>query len=89
MGTKMSLSRYAFIVKGPGFCLNEHTAEIRSEQFSARIVGVPDYSSALLAAQELINDGIQLIELCGGFTQLEADELQILTGKSIPIDVVK
>jgi hypothetical protein len=85
----MQISRYAFIVKGPDYFPEQHTSEIRSPQFSTRIVGVSDYRTALLTAEQLIADGIQLIELCGGFTESEAVELRLSTGKRIPIGVVK
>ncbi|WP_316679514.1 DUF6506 family protein [Ralstonia chuxiongensis] len=85
----MQLSRYAFIVKGPDYFPEQHTSELRSPKFSTRVVGVSDYQTALLIAEQLIADGIQLIELCGGFTESEAVELQLSTGKKIPIGVVK
>lgn len=85
----MTLSRYAFIVKGPGYVSDEHTVEIRSQEFNTRVVGVSDFPMALSVVQQLIADDIQLIELCGGFTQSEADELRALTGDAVPINGVK
>ena len=85
----MQISRYAFIVKGPGYFAAEHAAEIRSQEFSTKIVGVSDFHAAIPVAQQLIADGIQLIELCGGFTEAEAEKLRRETGKKIPIGVVK
>lgn len=86
---KTQIFRYGFIVKGPGYFPDKHTAEISSEAFSTRVVGVSDYLSAILVAQQLVADGIQLIELCGGFTQSEADTLRKLAENKIVIDLVR
>lgn len=85
----MQISRYAFLVKGPGYFPAEHTAEIRSQEFSTKVVGVSDFHAALPTVQQLIADGVQLIELCGGFTEVEAEELRRKTGRKIPIGAIK
>jgi alanine racemase len=72
----MTLTRYAFIIKAPGYQASEHTATLASEQFNTQIVGVADLPSAIQAAQSLIQTGVQLIELCGGFSEEEAAQLR-------------
>ncbi len=84
----MPLLRFAFIVKGPGYSPGEHRAEIASPQFCTRVVGVGNLASAISAAQELIDQGVQLIELCGGFSESEAAELRQQTGCKVPVGVV-
>ncbi|MES2949759.1 MAG: DUF6506 family protein [Pseudomonadota bacterium] len=84
----MPLLCFAFIVKGPGYLPGEHCAEIASPQFCTRVVGVCDLASAISAAQQLIDQGVQLIELCGGFSEGEAAELRQQTGNKVPVGVV-
>lgn len=84
----MPLLRFGFIVKGPGYSPSEHSAEIASPQFCTRVVGVGDLASAVSAAQELIDQGVQLIELCGGFSESEAAELRQQTENRVPVGVV-
>lgn len=84
----MPLLRFAFIVKGPGYSPGEHRAELTSPQFSTRVVGVGDLVSAISVARELIDQGVQLIELCGGFSEDKAAELRQHTGNKVPVGVV-
>jgi Family of unknown function (DUF6506) len=85
----MPLSRFAFIVKGPGYsACKEHTAEVSSELFTTYVVGVSNLPSAILAAQQLVLKGTQLIELCGAFSESEATEIRDQTENKIPIGVV-
>ena len=84
----MPLSRFAFIVKAPGYSPSEHVVEISSEHFSTRVVGVSSLSSAIQVAHQLVAGGIQLIELCGGFSEDEAQHLRVQIEDRVPIGVV-
>ena len=84
----MPLTRYAFIVKGPGYAPERHVADFQSELFRTRIVGVSDLASAIDVARRLVDEGIQLIELCGGFRESEAREVREGIGNAIPVGVV-
>jgi Family of unknown function (DUF6506) len=72
----MPLSNYGFIIKAPGYTPDLHDTKLVSSQFSTRVVGVSDVAAAVTAAQKLVADGIQLIELCGCFTLPEAQILR-------------
>jgi hypothetical protein len=72
----VKLSKYAFIVKGGGYQPFEHRADLKTADFETRVVGVSNTSSACLVAEGLVQDGIQLIELCGGFTLEEAEKIR-------------
>lgn len=85
----MPLSRFAFIVKAPGYSAATHTATLDSAQFSTRVVGVGDLDDAMRAAASLVSDGIQLIELCGGFTAAEADAIRAHIRSAVPVGVVR
>ena len=51
-------------------------------------MGVADLASALLVANEQAQSGTQLIELCGGFTQAEADQVRRRVSPAIPVGSV-
>lgn len=84
----MTLSRFAFIVKGPGYAPADHVVQLNSPLFRTQVVGVSNTQDALLAAHQLIAEGVQLIELCGGFTSSEAEQLRDQTQNRVPIGVV-
>jgi hypothetical protein len=84
----MSLSRFTFIVKAPGYSPEVHRAVLSSEHFTTVVVGVSDLASAILVAKEQAQSGSQLIELCGGFTQREATQVRHQLPASIPVGAV-
>lgn len=85
----MPLSKFAMIIKGPGYAPEIHRACLASTCFSTAIVGVSSFEQALLAAQQLAQDGVQLIELCGGFSPEEAETLKAALTPRIPVGVVR
>jgi Family of unknown function (DUF6506) len=84
----MPLSRFGFIIKAPGYSAIEHNAELRSDAFTTRVVGVSTIQSAMEAAALMVAGRVELIELCGGFTQAEAQLVRDAIGDKIPIGVV-
>lgn len=84
----MLLKKFAFIVKAPGYSAEKHSTELSSAQFSTRIVGVSHLDEAITIARQLIDEGVQLIELCGGFSQSDRVTVQDQTGHKIPVGVV-
>jgi Family of unknown function (DUF6506) len=85
----MPLTHFAFIVKGPGYDPKVHRASLDSAQFQTVIVGVSNLIEAIQIAVELRNAGSQLIELCGGFSGADADEIQTRVGPNILVGVVR
>lgn len=84
----MLLERFGFIVTGAGLDPARHRTEIRSEQFTAVMVGVTAPEEAIPVAQQMLGDGIQLIELCGGFGPVwTAKVIEVLHG-AIPVGSV-
>lgn len=63
----MALQRFGFIVMGPGYDPAQHSATLASPLITTTVVGVPSQEHALAVARQMVRDGIQLIELCGGF----------------------
>ncbi|WP_413737018.1 DUF6506 family protein [Sodalis sp. RH21] len=72
----MVQTRYAFIIKAPGYRRNTHAAHMASPAFDAEFIGVEDVEEAMAAAEALIAAGTQVIELCGGFSAQEATLLR-------------
>lgn len=85
----MSLSRFAMIIKGRGYDPHIHREEMASPFFATTIVCVSSFEQAVPVVQELAEQGIQLIELCGGFSPDEADQLQSSLIQPVPIGVVR
>jgi hypothetical protein len=52
------------------------------------LVPVPDASVAAKVAVELVDDGIQFIELCGGFGPVGAAKVIEATGGRVPVGSV-
>lgn len=63
----MSLERFGFIVTGAGLDPEKDRTQISSDRFTAVMVGVERPVQAIPVARQMVADGIQLIELCGGF----------------------
>jgi 2-keto-3-deoxy-6-phosphogluconate aldolase len=84
----MALKTFAFIVRGPGYESDTHTATLASDLFLTHVIGVATYEDAERTARKLVAEGVQLIELCGSFTRDEATRLYHAIEKAIPIGVV-
>jgi Family of unknown function (DUF6506) len=82
------LCRFAFIVKAPGYTAATHAVTLDSAQFSTRVIGVRDLDDAMQAAASLVGNGVQLIELCGGFTGAEAKVIRAHIRSAVPVGLV-
>jgi hypothetical protein len=67
---QMALSRFGFIVTGRGLDPSVHRQEMTSGAFTMITVGVSRPEQGVAVAQALVAEGIQLLELCGGFGPL-------------------
>ena len=85
----MALERYGFIVKSADLDMFKHQGHIASEQFNMSISGVRDVNEAILVAQEMLTRRVQLIELCGGFSTDEAQQIRDAINDHIPVGVVQ
>jgi hypothetical protein len=83
------LSRVAFIVRGPGYHPEVHRTSFVSPSFSTVFVGVSSVDEATAIAAALADEGVQIIELCGGFTATEARRVRSRLGGSVPVGVVR
>lgn len=85
----MQLINFAMIIKGPGYDPVVHRASLNSPLFSTTVVCVSHFEEAVSVAAELHRQGIQLIELCGGFTPEQAAAIHRSIDAQIPVGVVR
>jgi 2-keto-3-deoxy-6-phosphogluconate aldolase len=66
----MALSKFGFIVTGAGLDPARHRVTMSSGAFEMIAVGVAKPEQGVAVALALVSEGVQLIELCGGFGPL-------------------
>lgn len=57
----------AFIFVAPEVDYKKHSTEIDTPALTLYVVGVKNYDEAEIVAKELVNNGVQALELCAGF----------------------
>ncbi len=80
--------QYAFVVKAPAYEMATHHATLESPEWRTRVVGVSSQSGALAAVDRLVEDGVEIIELCGGFSPEEAAEIRERAGPAVSVGLV-
>lgn len=84
----MALSRFGFLVTGPGLQPFMHHSVLRSAQFEVHTVGVSNPADGAAAAQLLLKEGVQLIELCGGFGPMGTARVLAAVNGAVPVGSV-
>ena len=86
----MTFSKWAFIYLGTGGeDPTRDRAVIEASGLTTTLVAVPDAASAPKVAAELVADGAQLLELCGGFGPgVHAEVVAAVEGR-VPVGQVK
>ncbi len=79
----MALERFGFIVCGEDFEQVQPT-----QSFYMKVVGVKQLDDAVNAAKDMVADGIQLIELCGGFSPVIVGKVIEAIDGAVPVGVV-
>jgi len=79
----LALTKFGFIVTGDDFVQYQGT-----EKFSMKVVGVSDASQGVAVAREMVSEGIQLIELCGGFGPVWTGKIIEATEHAVPVGSV-
>lgn len=84
----MALKRFGFIVTGDGLDPSINRVEMASDSFVMVAVGVSRAAEANTVAGEMVADGVQLIELCGGFGPAATASVLETIGHAVPIGSV-
>lgn len=84
----MSLTRFGFLVTGAGLDPARDRTELRSEQFHMTVIGMSAAEDGPAAAAELVRDGVQLIELCGGFGPVHTAAIIAAIDHRVPVGSV-
>ena len=84
----MALSKFGFIVTGAQLDPAQHRQQMRSAAFEMTTVGVSSPAQAAAVAQQLVREGVQLIELCGGFGPKGTAQVQEAIGHAVPVGAV-
>lgn len=82
----MAFTQGAFIYLGAG---EEHPdrdrAVLKTKGLTTTIVAVPSPEAAVTVAKELVADGAQSLELCGGFGTKTVAEVVEAVGSRVPV----
>ena len=83
----MKFNNYAFIYLCPGFSPENNTSVSKNDQATFTAVGLDfaDKAKVIDVAKQLIADGVQMIELCGGFGPTWIVKIQEAIDYTIPI----
>jgi 2-keto-3-deoxy-6-phosphogluconate aldolase len=84
----MALTRFGFIVTGNGYDPAEHATTLESPRIVTTIVGVSRPEQALEVALAMVADGVQLIELCGGFGPIWTARVIAAIDGAVPVGAV-
>lgn len=82
------IKHYGFIVKAESYNADHDKAVMDTASFSTNMIGVSSDEQAIRAAQTMIKNGIQVIELCGGFGSESAEKIIARLETNIPIGYV-
>lgn len=84
----MNINNYGFIILAPDYNPTKQHAILENEYFRTEVVGVNSVEEAVEVSRELISQGVQLIELCGGFGEEKANKVIDSLKSDIPIGFV-
>ena len=79
----MALTKFGFIVTGDNFEQVQGTSN-----FQMKVVGVSTPEQGIAVAKQMVSEGIQLIELCGGFSPVWAGKIIEAINYAVPVGVV-
>lgn len=84
----MALTKFGFIVTGKGLDATRNRMQMRSEHFEMIAIGVTKPEEGIAAARALVAEGVQLLELCGGFGPIWTAKILEAIGGRIPVGSV-
>lgn len=86
----MALKYWAYIFLSPGFDPHKQQATIESSQTRMKAIGIDfqQKEKVIEIAKQLVQEGVQMIELCGGFGPLWAAKVSEAIHHAIPVGIV-
>lgn len=86
----MSLHYWAFIYLSPGFDPETNTMESSSNSCRFKAIGIDVFKKelAIEVAQKLVAEGVQAIEVCGGFGPTWVAKITEAIGNKVPVGTV-
>jgi Family of unknown function (DUF6506) len=84
----MALHKFGFIVTGAQLDPAQHRSVMQSPAFEMISVGVSSPAQAPVVAQQMVSEGVQLIELCGGFGPAWTARVQEAIAHRVPVGSV-
>jgi 2-keto-3-deoxy-6-phosphogluconate aldolase len=84
----MALRKFGFIVTGKALDPQRNRMQMRSEHFEMIAIGVTQPEEGVAVAKALVEEGVQLLELCGGFGPLWTAKIIEAIGGRIPVGSV-
>ena len=86
----MALRKWAYLFMSPGFDPKEHSISMSSSECEVRIIGIEmtQKESVIAIAKALVEDGVQMIELCGGFGPMWIARITDAIQGAIPVGSV-
>lgn len=86
----MKLNNFAYIFLGPNLDPKQHRSVIKTDNFTFTTIGI-DFQhkeQVIDIAREVIANGAQIIELCGGFGPLWIAKVSLAIEGSTPVGSV-
>ena len=86
----MSLKYLAFIYLSPGFSPDKNTLETNSSTCRFKAVGIDVFQKeqVIEVAKKLVSEGVQTIEICGGFGPYWVTKISEAIENKIPVGTV-
>ncbi|MFE1175230.1 DUF6506 family protein [Streptomyces sp. NPDC058773] len=84
----MALTHWGFICTAAGSAAEGDVHVVDTGECRTVLVGVEKPEQALAAARRLLGEGVQLIELCGGFGPVRAGRIIEATDGAVPVGTV-
>ena len=80
--------KVVFMFWAPGANPAKHRTTVFLDSMELTVVGVRDYNQAVEVAQDLVKEGVTVIELCAGFGNVGAAKVAE-AAKGVPVGVVR
>lgn len=84
----MALRHWAFIYTAPGAPESGTFTRVETPACVTVLVGVPNADAGVRLARGLVDEGAQLIELCGGFGPIGTARVLEAIGGAVPVGAV-